>query len=333
MVVSRPETAHPAPTGSVATAAALLADLEHARPDVTSLRFATGFQPLDDALHGGVQAHDLMVVGGHPGIGKSVAALQWARQMAMGGQTVVYVDYQHSPTALLRRLLAVELASLARVDELDTLSRVQMVGEEVVLGARSTRALTADPLGDEAVHRLGAYGERIHFVSGSSRATGIGELADIVSNHREGPTVLFVDSLQSLPTENPIIGNGTLAGESASALKELAMVANIPIVALAATGAAGVGIRRLRRRHLDGAPALAHEADVAILLNAKSQIAAASRSDLDPVRTTSNRGRVVFSIEKHRTGSAGLDLQFRTDFANARFDPDGTFVTDTLVTE
>ena len=331
--MSSSETAHSDPSCSVATAATLLADLDQARPDVRSLRFATGFQPLDDALHGGVQAHDLMVVGGHPGIGKSVAALQWARQMAMGGRTVVYVDYQHSPTALLRRLLAVELASLARVDELDTLSRVQMVGEEVVLGARSTRALTADPLGDEAVHRLGAYGERIHFVAGSSRATGIVELAGIVSNHREGPTALFVDSLQSLPTQNPIIGNATLAGESAAALKELAMVANIPIVALAATGAAGIGVRRIRMCHLDGAPALAHEADVAILLNAKSQIATVSRSDLDHLRTASSQGRVVFSIEKHRTGSAGLDLEFRADFANARFDPEGTFVIDTLVTE
>ena len=331
--MSRPEIAHSVPTGSVATAAALLSDLDRARPDTKSLRFATGFQPLDDALRGGVQAHDLVVVGGHPGIGKSVAALQWARQMAMGGQTVVYVDYQHSPMALLRRLLAVELASLARVDERDTLSRVQMVGEEVILGARSTDALTASPLGDEAVHRLGAYGERIHFVAGSSRTTGIVELADIVANYRNGPTALFVDSLHSLPTENPIIGNGTVAGESAAALKELAMVANIPIVALAATGAAGFGIRRLRMRHLDGAPALAHEADVAILLNVKSQIAAASRSDLDSVRTTPSPGRVVFSIEKHRTGSAGLDLEFRADFANARFDPEGTFVTDTLVTE
>ena len=333
MVVSRPETAHSVPTGSVATAASLLAGLDHTHPDVSSLRFATGFQPLDDALHGGVQAPDLVVVGGHPGVGKSVAALQWARQMAMGGHTVVYVDYQHSPTALLRRLLAVELASLARVDERDTLTRVQMLGEEVVLGARPTDWLTADPLGDEAVHRLGAYGERIHFVAGSSRATGIVELAGIVSNHRAGPTALFIDSLHSLASENLIIGNGTMAGESAAALKELAMVANVPIVALAATGAAGVGVRRLRMRHLDGAPALAHEADVAILLNAKSQIAAASRSDLDPVRTTPSPGRVIFSIEKHRTGSAGLDLEFRADFANARFDPEGTFVTDTLVAE
>ena len=331
--MSRYEAAHPLPTGSVATAAALLAELDDARPTIRSTRFATGFQPLDDALHGGVQAQDLVVLGGHPGVGKSVTALQWARRMAADGQTVVYVDYQHSPTALLRRLLAIELASLARVDERATLSRVQMLGEEVILGARPTDALTAEPLGDEALHRVGAYGARLHFVAGSSRATGIVELADIVANHRSGPTALFVDSLQSLSTDNPIVGSGTVAGESAAALKELAMVANVPVVALAAAGRAGLGIRRLRLRHLDGAPAIAHEADIAILLNAKSEIVNVSRSDLDLVRTTTRHSRVVFSIEKHRTGGAGLDLEFQSDFANARFNPDGRFVTDTLVTE
>ena len=333
MVVNHSDTAHPLPPGPVATAATLLAELDDPRPDVGSPRFATGFQPLDDALRGGVQPHELVVLGGHPGVGKSVTALQWARRMAMRGQTVVYVDFQHSLTALLRRLLAIELASLARVDERTTLSRVQMLGEEVVLGARPADALTADPLGDEAVHRLGDYGARLHFVAGSSRATGIVELADIVANHRDGPTALFVDSIQSLPTANPIVGTDTVTGESAAALKELAMVANVPVFALAAAGRAGLGVRRLRLRHLDGAPAIAHEADVAILLNDKSEIMNTSHSDLDRARSTARHGRVVFSIEKHRTGGAGLDLEFRKDFANARFDPEGRFVTDTLVTE
>jgi len=160
---------------------------------------------------------------------------------------------------------------------------------------------------------------------------GIVELADIVASHRDGPTALFVDSLQSLRTANPVVG--TVAGESAAALKELAMDANVPVFVLAAAGVAGLGVRRLRLRHLDGAPAIAHEADVAILLNDKSQIETASPSDLDRVRSTSRHSRVVFSIEKHRTGGAGLDLEFGKDFANARFDPDGRFVTDTLVTE
>ena len=68
-------------------------------------------------LHGGIRAQDLVLVGGRPGIGKTVVALQWARWMAMQGQTAIYVCYEHSPHTLLGRLLALELGSLARPDE------------------------------------------------------------------------------------------------------------------------------------------------------------------------------------------------------------------------
>ena len=42
----------------------------------TFLPISTGFQALDHTLGGGVRAGDLILVGGSPGVGKTIAALQ-----------------------------------------------------------------------------------------------------------------------------------------------------------------------------------------------------------------------------------------------------------------
>jgi hypothetical protein len=39
----------------------------------------------------------------------------------------------------------------------------------------------------------------------------------------------------------------------------------------------------------------------------------------------------VFSIEKNRDGPAQVDMEFRKDFPNYRFEPQGRFVAEQLV--
>jgi Replicative DNA helicase len=314
-----------------ASASELLEQLGSSPPHSRAVPFATGFDPLDDVLQGGLRAQDLVVLGGGPGIGKTVVALQWARRMAMHGQTAIYVGYQHSPAALLRRLLAIELASLARPDEVDALIRLRTLGEEVVLGSIPTKSLTIDPLGEEAYHRLRDYGTRLHLVEGSGRTTGIAELAQIVAQRRAGATALFVDYVQRIP----IIGSApddTARGiQIAEQLKELAMVAEVPIVALAASDRDGLMATRVRLHHLQSSTALAHEADVAILMNEKARVASVAHLSLDPVRAEQFNQWVMFSVEKNREGSPSINLEFRKDLANYRFDPHGEFMTDPLV--
>ncbi len=57
-----------------------------------ALPFPTGMDPLDPLLGGGVRAHDLTIIGGPPGIGKTIVTMQWAKSMAMAGNTVIYVS-------------------------------------------------------------------------------------------------------------------------------------------------------------------------------------------------------------------------------------------------
>jgi len=71
--------------------------------------FASGFHPLDDVLNGGIRAGDLLIIGGKPGQGKTIAAPQWARHMARTGHTAIFACYEHDEVTLLTRLLACEL--------------------------------------------------------------------------------------------------------------------------------------------------------------------------------------------------------------------------------
>ena len=89
---------------SMATAADLLAGIGPHAPQARSAQFATGFQPLDDVLSGGIRAQDLVLLGGRPGVGKTVASLQWARWMAMQGDTALSPQLAATMLDEVRRL-------------------------------------------------------------------------------------------------------------------------------------------------------------------------------------------------------------------------------------
>ncbi len=249
----------------------------------------------------------------------------------MQGRTSIYVCYEHSPHSLLGRLLALELGSLARPDEIVELTRLRTIAQEVALGASPAEALTTDPLGEEAYHRLQQYGPRLHLVQGSGLRTGVRELAQIVSSHRDGPTALFVDYLQKIPVAGDLVSDDQRTTFLAERLKELAMVAEVPVVALAASDREGLIARRLRLHHLRGSTALAHECDIAVLLNEKAISVSKSHLAFDPVRAEQFKRWVIFSVEKNREGSPDMNLEFRKDLANYRFDPQGGFVAESLV--
>lgn len=82
-----------------------------------SAPLSTGFDVLDASLGGGLTATELLLLGGLPGVGKTVAALQMARNLARDGHPVVYACYEHTVGDLLVRLLLMELGE--EVDALD----------------------------------------------------------------------------------------------------------------------------------------------------------------------------------------------------------------------
>ena len=74
--------------------------------------WATGFDPLDSYLGGGVRSGELVLVGGPQGFGKTTWVLQALRNMVAGGAYGVYVSYEHDEYTVLERLLALEAGLL-----------------------------------------------------------------------------------------------------------------------------------------------------------------------------------------------------------------------------
>jgi hypothetical protein len=294
----------------------------------------TGFATLDDVLSGGPRAGELLLVGGRPGVGKTVACLQWARNMARRGVVAIYLCFDHEPATLLTRLLACELGEAAlatgRLVGPDA-SFVELQGRlrDVVAGALTLReALDSDPLLHRAEQQLAAYGDRLVLFPGSGVHTDLAAVDGAVGDVAGEPCVLFVDYVQKVPVAPAVATEGERVRRAIGGLKELALDRRVPVVAVSAVDELGLTARRVHLHHLRGASALAHEADTVVMLNDKADLVPAGRSS--DVAREGNRRRVVFSVEKNRQGSSGVDLEFVTHFDSFRFDPQGGVVPDRL---
>ena len=77
----------------------------------------TGFDPLDGMIGGGLRKTELVLLGGAQGIGKTIAALQMARNVAMrADQFAFYLSYEHTETHLMNRLVCLESINPPEVD-------------------------------------------------------------------------------------------------------------------------------------------------------------------------------------------------------------------------
>jgi replicative DNA helicase len=320
------------PRSEATTASSLLDEvMQRHEPVDRVLPFPTGFTPLDHVLGGGFHAQELVLLGGRPGVGKTVAALQWARWFAMHGRTAIYVCFEHSPETLLGRLFALEMGSLVRTDEVAALDDLRALARDVALGSGRYEELVADPLGEEAVGRVRAYGDRLQIVQASGKSTDVAEVEALARSRRDGPTALVVDYLQKVAVPDHTADEDIRSTIVVEALKDLAMSLEILVVAVVASDKSGITSRRLRLDHLRGSAALAHECDVALMLNEKSVAVSKRHLAFDPVRAETFRRKVVMSVEKNRGGPTGMDMEYTKDFACYRFDADGSFVGEALV--
>ncbi|MBN1966031.1 MAG: hypothetical protein JW910_15385, partial [Anaerolineae bacterium] len=88
------------------------------RGDLTDyVPLPTGFDPLDGLIGGGLRKTELFLLGGAQGIGKTIATLQMARNIAMrNDQYAFYLSYEHTETHLMNRLLCLESINPPEVD-------------------------------------------------------------------------------------------------------------------------------------------------------------------------------------------------------------------------
>lgn len=298
----------------------------HERP------FPTGLHPLDEVLGGGLRAQDLTLVGGKPGVGKTIATLQWARNIVLDGGTSIFACYEHTPRHLLSRLLLNELGSLARQESITEYDELRTAIADFAWGYKTLdevpdrRGLIAD-----AVACLRSYSERLWLTPASAHRTDLAALENLVEKHGTGRTALFVDYLQKVPVTDDSRSEQERMTTVAGGLKALALARDCTVVSVVASTQAGLESRRQRLHHLRGSTALAYEADLVIMFNEKVDAVSKVHLAYDGVRAEQYQHAVVASIEKNRSGPAGIDLEFRKDFSHARFDPNGFWVTERLV--
>ena len=169
-----------------------------------------GFTPLDEVLGGGLRAGDLMIVGGGYGVGKTIFALQVARNVVQRDPSAwaLYICYEHEPAHLMSRLLCLETALAGLKMEALTLRRLDaMIYEENNVAGLEQR-LRQTPRYAPVLNAMDSYAPRLLFV----RASGVtGTVARIrewlqdVQSRGGSRVVVVIDYVQKIP----IVGTGT----------------------------------------------------------------------------------------------------------------------------
>jgi replicative DNA helicase len=297
----------------------------------------TGFDVLDRHLAGGVRSGELILLAGPQGLGKTTWALQAARNIALSGRSVLFFSFEHDPHTLLMRLMTLE-AGLAAGVKGPNLAQVRSAFESSdALGGTIGERLEDWPGGTKALDLLGSYAERLVLHRSTGSSTTLDIIRDAVEEVRDRTGQLpavFVDYLQKVKVPNGPVFEDERVTLVVEGLKDLALDADIPVLAIVAADKEGLQSgKRMRVNNLRGSTALAYEADTVLILNNKYDVVA--RHHL--VYNTGNMDRfkhwVVLSVEKNRSGKDGIDLEFHKRFEQSRFDPDGQVVTEKLVDE
>ncbi|MCL5952129.1 MAG: DnaB helicase C-terminal domain-containing protein [Chloroflexi bacterium] len=261
----------------------------------------TGFEPLDSYLGGGLVPESLILIGGPPGVGKTVFILQVARNIAAAARdnktAACVVCFEHGEVYLYHRLLCME-SSLSSsngltIEDIRRAALTQGMGEPGLETLLTTLSSARD-----AWSRITKYWERLFLTKGHPVRTTLNVIDTYLTHLRSQfeSVVLFVDYLQKVPV---LSTNADLTTEKqmrtvTEGLKNLALSHHVPIVAVAAASAEGLKGGRVRFEDLWGGSSVNYEPDVAVMLNPA------------PNPGIGCETVITFSVEKNRLGPVGI---------------------------
>ncbi len=303
-----------------------------------------GFDQMDRVIGGGLVRGDLVLLGGAQGIGKTIFALQAARNLALKEKVYAfYISYEHPETHLLHRLLCMESIDPAAEEYQHGLRMRDL--RSIVLTKRASEGegqglyqiLQGHPLTRQSLRKIAEYANRLIVMKGNPVSTNLQALRSLT--HRlvtacKGNVVLFVDYLQKVSVEplRPVDENEkvTIIVEG---LKDLALSLHIPVFAVVAAGREGLKAKRLHLHHLRGSSALDYECDIALMMNNKYYIVSRDHIAFDPYKAESYRNWIVFTVEKNRSGRSMIDVEFELRSEYFCFNPRGSVVEQRLIDE
>lgn len=250
---------------------------------------ATGCLALDETL-GGLRGGQLIVIAGRPAMGKSVVAIEWARQAAVldGMRTAVF-SLEMGRNEVFHRLISAHTGiSLARVSQ-GRLSQTEWDTVASVSGRMSHAPLFVNDSAPMKFPDIVARARRLHAAA---------PLALVV-----------VDYLQLLEIGGKTESRQQEVSEISRGLKLLAKELNCPVVAAAQLNR-GVEMRQDKRPHLADlreSGAVEQDADVVILLHREKYY-----------NSNTPRGEEIdLILAKHRNGPTGTIVAL-ADFEHAR---------------
>ncbi len=307
----------------------------------------TGFDPLDAAIGGGLQRGELILLGGAQGIGKTITAVQMARNIARSNQMYAfYLSYEHTEAHLMNRLLCLESVN---PPEMNTNQGLRMKDLQDIIITKHARSymggngMTGSLRGilrdnertSPALARLTEYSDRLILLKASTAVTTLSAIRDMTARLAQatgGNLVLFIDYLQKVAIyperaqdENDKV---TIVVEG---LKDIAMSLDVPVFAIVAADREGLKAKRLHLFHLRGSSALDYECDIAIIMNNKYKILSKEHVAFNPYQARQYREWLVFTIEKNRAGRAMIDVEFQLHAPHFCFNPYGQMVQQQLI--
>ncbi len=319
------------------------------RGDLTEyVPLPTGFDPLDGMIGGGLRKTELILLGGAQGIGKTIATLQIARNIAMrSGQFAFYLSYEHTETHLMNRLLCLESINPPEIDLKNGVRLKDLY--DIIIAERAKSTLRGGAVGQGslqtilrenartamALARMNRYADRLILVKASPAVTtlrAIREMTARLCDATGGNVTVFVDYLQKVAIHPE---RATDEAEKVTivveGLKDTALALGVPVWAIVAADREGLKANRLHLFHLRGSSALDYECDIAIIMNNKYHILSKEHVAFNPYQARQYRDWVVFTIEKNRAGRAMQDMEFQLHAPYFAFDPRGQRVQQQLI--
>ncbi|MGB1285927.1 MAG: DnaB-like helicase C-terminal domain-containing protein, partial [Aggregatilineales bacterium] len=281
------------------------------------------------------------------GIGKTICALQMARNIAMReNQYALYLSYEHSEAHLMHRLLCLESINPPEIDLSNSLKLRDMYNIIVAqrakkfMGRNSGAGLLQTILNNHpktapAINRMMRYADRLIMLKASPAVTNLRSIKEMTARLTDatgGNVTVFIDYLQKIAVhpERPRDENDkvTIIVEG---LKDIAMTLDVPVFSIVAADREGLKSKRIHLYHLRGSSALDYESDIAIIMNNKYQILAKDHVAFNPYNARQYRNWVVYTVEKNRAGRAMMDIEFEIHAQNFAFNPRGQRVQQQLI--
>ncbi len=248
----------------------------------------TGFPRLDEYTSG-LQASDLIVVAGRPGMGKTALAINIAQHVGMKeGKRVGVFSLEMSREQLFMRLLT----GLARVDahrlRTGRLSKQDWTGLTLALGEVSGAPIYIDDTPGISVLEMRAKSRRLKM--------------------EHGLDLVVVDYMQLIRGRGRFENRNQEISEISRSLKELAKELSLPVIAISQLSRAPEqrgGDRRPPLSDLRESGAIEQDADVVMFIYREEVYK----------QTEENRGRAQVIIAKQRNGPIGtIDLAFLREY-------------------